>query len=96
MDRAIASLLNALADDCERRADKLRSRCKALLDPLRALNMYGIHELTGRFPQQLWGRPEIERQSKGDQSVGGKRAVSARASMVYPARILQKKGLFRF
>ena len=46
-------------------------------------------ELMGRFPQQLSGRSEIEPQPKVE--------LCQRAyALVFPARILQKKGLFRF
>jgi hypothetical protein len=49
----------------------------------------------GKLPSATIGPTrEIELQPKVDPSVGGQRAVSR--ALVYPARILQKKRLFRF
>ncbi|MET4024202.1 hypothetical protein ABIC10_009347 [Bradyrhizobium sp. S3.2.12] len=53
-DQAIATQLQARADDYARRAEGFARRCKALLDPLLALNRSGIHELLGSFPQYVW------------------------------------------
>jgi hypothetical protein len=80
-DQAIAAQLKARADDYERRAQNFARRCKALFDPLLALNTSGMHELMGRFPRQLSGRPEIELQPKVDASVGRERTVSARVGV---------------
>ena len=93
----IAAQLKALADDYERRADKASRRYSQGFGSPRALNTRGIHELTGSFPQQLSGRPEIELQRNVDSSVGGGAScVSARKLWCTRRASFRKKGLFRF
>ena len=57
----------------------------------RALNTRGIHELTGSFPQQLSGRPEIELRPKVDPVVGGEGAVSSRVRFGIPGAYPSEK-----
>jgi FixJ family two-component response regulator len=79
-DYAIAAQLELLAEDYGKPAEtaSLDNAAKAWLDPLRALNTSGIHDLIGSLLQRLSGRPEIEFHWKVDPRVGkGASCVSA-------------------
>jgi hypothetical protein len=89
---AIAAQLKALADDYERRADRASRRYSQGFGSIRrALNTRGIHELTGNFPQQLSGRPEIELRPKVDPVVGGEGAVSSHVRFGIPGAYPSEK-----
>ena len=98
-DQAIAAQLKALADDYERRAEKasLDDAAEGIGSIRQALNTSGIHELMGSFPRQLSGRARnrTSAESRSERQEGTRAVSSVRKLMVYPARILRKKGLFR-
>jgi hypothetical protein len=97
-DQAIAAQLKALADDYERRAERA-----TLDDAARALARSAERWI--RVAYMSWWAASLSSYRADQRSNFGRKSTRAsegselcqRAkALVYPARILQKKGLFRF
>jgi hypothetical protein len=72
-------------------------RCKALLDPLLALNTSGIHDADGQSPSAAIGPTRDRTSAESRPERRREQAVSARLSFgVADAHPSEKRGLFRF